>query len=122
MSNTDHATANDVRSQATRRDFLQRATGVATGLAALGSGAATAEPDARDKLLPTIQLGPHRVTRLLIGGNPIYGYSHFNRLLSDTMRVWHTPERVLELLRHCEKQGINTWQNSYAERTLADVA
>jgi hypothetical protein len=25
------------------------------------------------------------------------------------------------LLRRCERAGINTWQNSYAERSLADV-
>src|SRR5207253_10484274 len=35
--------------------------------------------------------------------------------------AWHTPERVVELLQHCEKAGLNTWQNSYAERTLADL-
>ena len=37
------------------------------------------------------------------------------------MTDWHTPERVVELLRRCEEAGINTWQNSYAERTLADL-
>src|SRR5262249_16127968 len=26
-----------------------------------------------------------------------------------------------ELLKRCEKAGINTWQNSYAERTLSDL-
>jgi hypothetical protein len=27
----------------------------------------------------------------------------------------------MELLRHAESKGINTWQNSYAERTLSDL-
>jgi len=71
--------------------------------------------------LPTIDLGKHKVTRLILGGNPIYGFSHFNRLLSQYQTAWHTPERVLDLLRHAEKSGINAWQNSYAERTLADL-
>jgi hypothetical protein len=66
-------------------------------------------------------LGRHEVTRLIIGGNPIYGYSHFNRILSQYMTAWHTPERVVELLKHCEANGINTWQNSYAQRTLSDL-
>jgi hypothetical protein len=74
-----------------------------------------------DPLLPTIKLGTHDVTRLIIGGNPIYGYSHFNRVLSQAMTSWHTPDNVLELLRDVAARGINTWQNSYAERTLADI-
>src|SRR5262249_60832111 len=53
--------------------------------------------------------------------NPIYGHSHFNRHLSRYLTDWHTPERVLALLRRGEQVGINTWQNSYAERTLADL-
>jgi hypothetical protein len=28
---------------------------------------------------------------------------------------------VVQLLRNCEVQGLNTWQSSYAERTLADL-
>jgi hypothetical protein len=78
--------------------------------------AAVAEPP-----LPTIKLGKHEVTRLIIGGNPIYGFSHFNRILSQYQTAWHTPERVIELLKHCEAKGINTWQNSFAERTLSDL-
>ena len=76
---------------------------------------------ASDPLLPTIKLGRHDVTRLIIGGNPIYGHSHFNRLLSQHLIAWHTPERVVEMMKHCESKGLNTWQNSYAERTLSDL-
>jgi hypothetical protein len=105
-----------------RRDFLQQAAGLAAGVAVLTGGAAAAEPPAAaDPLLPTVKLGPHTVTRLIIGGNPIYGYSHFNKLFSQHMTAWHTPERVVELLKRCERAGINTWQNSFAERTLADL-
>lgn len=106
----------------TRRKFLQRTVGLA-GAATLselprGTAAATAPAD---PLLPTIKLGPHSVTRLIIGGNPIYGYSHFNKILSQYQTAWHTPERVVELLKHCEAKGLNTWQNSFAERTLSDL-
>lgn len=107
-------------SSSNRRDFLQQAAGLATGLAALAHEATAAEP-AAGPLLPTVKLGPHTVTRLIIGGNPIYGYAHFNKLLSQHQTSWHTPERVVELMQRCEKAGINTWQNSYAERTLADL-
>jgi hypothetical protein len=88
-------------------------------MAAVAEAPATGTP--ADPLLPTIKLGPHAVTRLIIGGNPIYGYSHFNKLLSQHMTAWHTPERVQALLRRCDQAGLNTWQNSYAERTLQDL-
>ena len=104
-----------------RRDFIQQAAGVAAGITALPSAASSADSSTRAATLPTIRLGNHQVTRLIIGGNPIYGYSHFNRLLSQHQTDWHTPEHVIELLMRCEECGINTWQNSYAERTLADL-
>ncbi|MDP3000569.1 MAG: hypothetical protein Q8N47_24005 [Bryobacterales bacterium] len=45
-----------------RRQFLQSAA----GLAALNAAAPAACPT-----LPTVKLGKHRVTRLIIGANPI---------------------------------------------------
>lgn len=108
-------------SATTRRDFLHQAAGLAGGAVLLSQTAQAADPPPAEGLLPTIKLGPHDVTRLIIGGNPIYGYSHFNKLLSQHQTAWHTPERVVQLLQRCEKAGINTWQNSYAERTLQDL-
>src|SRR5918912_664994 len=105
----------------TRRAFFQQAAGLAAGLGAAPALARGAGPGKADPLLPTIKLGPHDVTRLIIGGNPIYGYSHFNRLLSRHQTDWHTPERVVALLKRCEQAGLNCWQNSYAERTLQDL-
>jgi hypothetical protein len=105
-----------------RREFLQQTAGLAAGAAALvHAGPSSAAPTSSAALLPTVKLGKHQVTRLIIGGNPIYGYSHFNKLLSEHQKAWHTPDRVVALLKHCEKAGVNTWQNSYAERTLKDL-
>ncbi len=117
MSNTDPQSP---QSPPHRRDFLQQAAGLAAGATALSQAADAAQPAAA-AALPTVRLGKHEISRLIVGGNPIYGYSHFNRHLSRHFTEWHTPERVLELLRRCEQVGINTWQNSYAERTLADL-
>jgi hypothetical protein len=72
-------------------------------------------------LLSTVPLGAHRISRLILGGNPIYGYSHFNSLYSQHLRDYHTPERVIQLLRDAESAGVNTWQNSFAPRTVDDV-
>jgi hypothetical protein len=108
--------------ESTRRDFLMHTAGMASAMAAVTVPTLAEEKQQPSSdMLPTIKLGPHDVTRLIIGGNPIYGYSHFNKMLSQHQIAWHTPERVVELLQHAEKVGINTWQNSYAERTLDDL-
>lgn len=104
-----------------RREFLHQ-TAIAAGIAALNPTTwAAGSPSAAPASLPTIRLGSHEVTRLIIGGNPIYGYSHFNKHFDRHMTDWHTPERVMDLWRRCEQAGINTFQNSYAERTLSDL-
>jgi hypothetical protein len=104
-----------------RRAFFQQAAGLAAGVTALEQAADGAQPAVAPSALPSIRLGTHQVSRLIIGGNPIYGHSHFNRLLSRHQTDWHTPARVVELLQRCEQVGITAWQNSYAERTLADL-
>src|SRR5438128_3350990 len=83
-------------SPSSRREFLQQAAGLAAGVASL-TAPATAAPAVTTSQLPTIKLGEHAVTRLIIGGNPIYGYSHFNKLLSQHQTAWHTPERGVAL-------------------------
>lgn len=92
----------------TRRSFLATS-------AALGSRAAPAP------LLPTIRLGRHEVTRLILGANPFYGFSHFNRLFDQHMLEWSTPENVWKTVRACQENGINTWQLSDAKRGLEDI-
>jgi hypothetical protein len=105
-----------------RRDFLHQAVGLAACLGAAVPAVAGGDPPAKaEPLLPTVKLGPHSVTRLIVGGNPVYGHSHHNRLFSQHLIDWHTPEHVAALLQRCEQAGINTWQNSYAERTLQDL-
>jgi hypothetical protein len=67
--------------------------------------------------LPTVPLGPHRITRLIAGGNPLYGYSHFNPILDKLMLEYFTDERVVRFLLECEKAGINTFQTNFKERS-----
>src|SRR5687767_11886460 len=104
MKPEDSLPAGCVSSSTTRRQFLQQAAGLAAGAAVVSELAQNAQAAVApaDPLLPTIKLGKHEVTRLIIGGNPIYGYSHFNRILSQYQTAWHTPERVVDLLKHCE--------------------
>jgi hypothetical protein len=94
--------------ESSRRDFLKSATTVAASLMVPAQLRAESS-----NLLPTVSLGPHRVTRLIVGSNPMYGYSHFNRLYDQHMLEWFTDERIVDLLLDCEKKGINTWQASF---------
>jgi hypothetical protein len=104
----------DLRSNS-RRWFLQSAVGL-TGLAHAGSPAATqtAPP------LPKVSFGKSQITRLIIGSNPFYGYSHFNRILDQHMREWYTQDRKMEVLHACERHGIGTWQLHYNDQPVDD--
>ena len=59
--------------------------------------------------LPTVPLGPYQVSRLIIGDNPIYGYSHFNQLLAQHQQEAHAPDSVMadtETCRSCRNQRL----------------
>ena len=103
----------------TRRGILKSAAILGGGIAL----AREAQPQAAapGPALPTVRMGKHEVTRLLVGANPLYGYSHTNRLLDAHMREWCTSDRVFEVLRQAELSGINTWQLHYSDQTLADL-
>jgi hypothetical protein len=60
--------------------------------------------------LPTVPLGPHRITRLIVGGNPFCGNSHFSPSMSREMVEYYTAERVVDVLAQCQAAGINTVQ------------
>ncbi len=72
-------------------------------------------------VVPTIPFGPTRISRLIIGDNPIYGYSHFNHLLAQHQIDSNSSEEVMTTLRRAEKAGINAWQNTITERSTADL-
>jgi hypothetical protein len=90
-------------------------------LPATVSSAHGAEPPAptqaqRQPELPTVAFGQHRITRMIIGSNPLYGYSHFNKWLDAHYSEYFTPEQKLRLLLHAEQMGINTWQVHYNDQ------
>ncbi len=97
----------------TRRRFLQLSASLA---AASASTAASAAPS-----LPTVRIGKHEITRLILGANPFYGYSHASRMLDQHMRDWGTPENICEALREAEKNGITTFQTNGQDREMSDV-
>ena len=93
-----------------RREFIQTATATAASIAI-----ARSEPH----LLPTVKFGKHNVSRLIIGTNPFFGYTHFNAMYDKFTREYYTMDKRAEVLHNCEKAGINTWQLHYHADTIA---
>ena len=56
----------------------------------------------------TVRIGNAQVSRLVIGGNPISGFSHQTPERDREMREYYTNERIHALLREAEAAGINT--------------
>ncbi len=56
--------------------------------------------------LPVIALGTLSVSRLLVGGNPISGFSHQPGDRSARMTAFFTVECIKSLLRTCEHAGV----------------
>jgi hypothetical protein len=61
-------------------------------------------------MLPSIRLGDKEVSRLICGGNPISGISHFTHEMDWDMLRYYTMPRLQALLDECWQQGINTVQ------------
>lgn len=61
-------------------------------------------------ILSQINLGKHKVSRLIVGGNPFSGNSHQSDKINKEMRDYYTTEKIKETLKECESHGINTIQ------------
>ena len=83
-----------------RRDFLK--AGAAVAAAGL-SGAGKRPPEGT---LPTIRIGDLEVSRLILGSNPFWGYSHKSARLDEEMRLYHTDERIIQILDEAAVCGL----------------
>src|ERR1035438_6004985 len=103
----------------TRRQFLQ----VTAGLAAVSAAASGAAGPAA---LPAVRVGKGEgtrlVSRMILGSNPFYGYSHASRTLDQHMREWGTPGNVCAALAEAERNGITTFQTNGNDRAITDIA
>lgn len=106
---------NSDASSFSRRDFISSTTAIVSGVATVRRAAGENSP-----LLPVVRFGGTDITRLIVGSNPFYGYSHFNQVLDNHMREWMTQDRKMEILRAAEQHGINTWQLHYNDEPYRD--
>ncbi len=58
-----------------------------------------------------VDFGPHKISRLMVGGNPVSGNSHWSGERSREMLDYFTAAGVLKMLADCEGAGVNTWQS-----------
>lgn len=101
-----------------RRDFLK--TGAALtlgGVAGIGKSA----PDPPDlsgpaSALPTVRLGSLEVSRLILGSNPFWGYSHKSIQLDLEMKRYHTDERIIQILDEAADCGLTALASPPEER------
>ena len=70
--------------------------------------------------LPQVKFGKHSISRLIAGGNPTQGGSHQTHLMDMQMSEYFTLEKLVEFIRRCKEQGINTWQTDYG-KNIADA-
>lgn len=73
--------------------------------------ATAAAPLAGYEAVPTVAFGRYRVSRLIVGGNPVSGNSHVSARLSAEMTDYFTAANIKKMLAECELAGINTWQS-----------
>ena len=101
-----------------RRNFLKTSAGLAASLAAGPLAAAQTPPAAS---LPKVRFGDVEISRMVIGCNQFYGFSHFNGLLDKLMVDWNTPDRICQTLLQCQQSGINAYQYSHHPSALTDL-
>lgn len=98
-----------------RREFLKDTALIGAAVTALREleGLHGAEP--AEGTLPRIRLGDLEVSRLILGSNPFFGFSHGNPQASGAeMRAFYTEDRVMAVLDQAAEQGIEAvWTPSY---------
>jgi len=102
-----------------RRDFLKTGATLALGSAAGVTGAVTPASGAAARpapVLPTVRLGTLEVSRLILGSNPFWGYSHKSPQLDEEMRRHHTDERIIQILDEAAECGLTAVASPPDER------
>jgi hypothetical protein len=60
--------------------------------------------------LPLVKFGGNYVSKLILGGNPISGFSHISALKDKEMEDYYTSSNIKSAFDECLKNGINTIQ------------
>jgi len=108
----------------TRRKFLQSTAALAAGaLAAPADSPNAAQPESvpdSQITVPKVKLKGAEISRIILGANPLLGFSHYNNNFSVIMRDWYTQEKVLEVMKRCDAFGINAFNYVQMGRGRSD--
>ncbi|MDR3751156.1 MAG: hypothetical protein P4K94_06675 [Terracidiphilus sp.] len=115
----------------TRREFLQSSAALAVGV--MGSATLAVTPDTvaqatgplvphPEVQIPKMKFGSAEISRLVLGVNPMYGFSHYNSNYSSAMRDWYTQDKVCEVLHRANSFGINAFNYVNMGRAPQDLA
>jgi hypothetical protein len=101
-----------------RREFLKTGAVLAAGgAAAFGESFPGAKGQAgKPTGLPTVRLGTLEVSRLILGSNPFWGYSHKSAQLDEEMKRHHTDERIVQILDEAASCGLTAVASPPDER------
>jgi len=107
-----------------RRSFLQAGTLLASAAVQAQSPAGSAAPPspAGEIQVPRMKFFHAEIGRLVLGVNPLYGWSHYNNNFSAAMREFYTPERVCAVLHQAESYGMNAFNYVHQGRAPEDWA
>jgi hypothetical protein len=98
-----------------RRDFLKETLAFTAAVAAARASHAEGEASLAPGQLPKIRLGKLEVSRLILGSNPFWGWSHGNPQGTDQqMRDYYTDGQIMKVLDAAADQGITAvWTPCY---------
>ena len=99
-----------------RRSFLHSV--IAAGI----TGAAAAGESGAELQVPKMKFFNAEISRLVLGTNPFYGFSHYNNTYSTIMRDYYTPDKVCDVMRQANRFGINAFNYVHLGRAPQDLA
>jgi len=65
---------------------------------------------------PTTTIGGLQISRLIIGSNPFFGFSHYSQARDEWLRQYFTDDRIYEVMAYCAEQGLNGFVSGYYDR------
>jgi hypothetical protein len=98
-----------------RREFLKETLLLSAAAVAVRSGSGLQAATLPPGRLPAIKLGRLEVSRLILGSNPFFGFSHGNPQASpEEMKAYYKDEQVMAVLDAAADQGITAvWTPCY---------
>lgn len=83
--------------------------------------AVTAFTPAAELQVPRMKFFGTEVSRLVLGTNPFYGFSHYNNTYSAVMKEYYTPEKVCDVMHQANRFGINAFNYVHLGRAPKDL-